>query len=67
MFICLLVLQFRGIHHVLVALFSGVIAVILSLMIPGNSYILIAAFLASSAGLLLRKTKWRKNEREGNV
>jgi predicted branched-subunit amino acid permease len=55
------------IHHVLVALFSGVIAVILSLMIPGNSYILIAAFLASSAGLLLRKTKWRKNEREGNV
>ena len=66
MFICLLVFQLRGIHHILVALFSGVVAVIVSLMIPGNSYILIAAFLAASAGLLLRKTKWRMNEKGGN-
>jgi 4-azaleucine resistance transporter AzlC len=67
MFICLLVFQLRRIDHVLVALFSGVIAVILSLMIPGNSYILIAAFLSASAGLLLRKTRWRKNKIEGNT
>jgi 4-azaleucine resistance transporter AzlC len=63
MFICLLVFQLRGIHHILVALVSGVLAVVLSLIIPGNSYILIAAFLAATAGLLLRKTKRRSHEK----
>jgi len=67
MFICLLVFQLRRIHHVLVALFSGFLAVILSLVIPGNSHILIAAFLSASAGLLFRKTKWRKNGIGGNT
>lgn len=66
MFICLLVFQFRGMLHVLVALFSGILAMILSLTIPGNSYILIAAFLSASVGLLLRKTKWRNNEQRGS-
>jgi len=66
MFICLLVFQLRRVHHVLVAFFSGVLAVFLCLMIPGNSYILIAAFLSASTGLLLRKRTWRKNETEGN-
>jgi len=65
MFICLLVFQFRGIDHVLVALLAGGIAVIFSLLIPGNSYVLIAAFLAASAGLLLRKRRRQKEGREG--
>lgn len=67
MFLCLLVFQLRSIHHLLVALFSGLLAVILSLSIPGNSYILISAFLAASAGLFLRKTARRKNERRGDL
>lgn len=67
MFICLLVFQLRGIHHILVALFSGVLAVILCLTIPGNSHILIAAFLSASTGLLLRKTTRRKKEIGGNT
>ncbi|MBA4422716.1 MAG: branched-chain amino acid ABC transporter permease, partial [Syntrophus sp. (in: bacteria)] len=67
MFVCLLVFQLRGIYHVLVALISGILAVGLSLMIPGNSYILIAAFLAASAGLLLMKTGLQKNRKEGGV
>lgn len=58
MFICLLVFQLRSIHHILVALFSGVLAVILCLMLPGNSYVLIAAFFSASIGLLLRKSAW---------
>jgi 4-azaleucine resistance transporter AzlC len=61
MFICLLGFQLRRIHHILVALFSGVLAVILCLMIPGNSYILIATFFSASIGLLLRKTRLSKN------
>jgi 4-azaleucine resistance transporter AzlC len=67
MFICLLVFQLRRIHHILVALFSGVLAVILCLIIPGNSYILIAAFFSASIGLLLRKRTWCKNEIGGNL
>jgi 4-azaleucine resistance transporter AzlC len=67
MFIALLVSQLRGIHHILVALFSGLLAVILSLAIPGNSYILIAAFLSASAGLLFGKARWRRNEPGGST
>ena len=67
MFLCLLAFQLRGIYHVMVALISGVLAVIFSLMIPGNSYILIAAFLAASVGLLLLKTGVQKNRKEGGV
>ena len=58
MFICLLVFQLRSMHHILVALISGVLAVILCLTLPGNSYILIAAFFSASIGLLLRKSAW---------
>ncbi len=57
MFICLLVLQLRGPMYILVALISGVLAVIISLWIPGNGYILIASFLGASAGLCLRRKK----------
>ncbi|MEW6333990.1 MAG: AzlC family ABC transporter permease [Thermodesulfobacteriota bacterium] len=55
MFICLLVFQLRSIRHILVALLSGILAVVLSLSIPGNSHILIAAFVSASAGMLYRK------------
>jgi 4-azaleucine resistance transporter AzlC len=57
MFICLLAFQLRGVIHIIVALFSGVLAVIISLWMPGNGYILIASFLAASAGLFLRRRK----------
>lgn len=67
MFIALLVFQLLGITHILVALVSGALAVILCLMIPGNSYILIAAFLSASMGLLLRNTARRRNETGGNA
>ncbi len=67
MFICLLVFQLRRIHHIVVAIFSGVLAVVLALMIPGNSYILIAAFFSASIGLFLRKTQWCKGEVGRNI
>jgi 4-azaleucine resistance transporter AzlC len=66
MFICLLVFQLRRIDHILVSLVSGVLAVVLCLMIPGNSYILIATFLSASVGLLLRKRTCHRNEIGGN-
>jgi 4-azaleucine resistance transporter AzlC len=57
MFICLLVFQLRGAVYILVALISGLLAVIVSLWIPGNSYILIASVIAASSGLCLRQRK----------
>jgi len=57
MFISLLVFQLRGLVHIIVALSSGVLAVIISLWIPGNGYILIASFLAATAGLYLQRKR----------
>lgn len=57
MFISLLVFQLRGLIHIIVALSSGILAVIISLWIRGNGYILIASFLAASAGLYLHQKR----------
>jgi predicted branched-subunit amino acid permease len=62
MFICLLVFQLRGLIYILVALISGLLAVIVSLWIPGNGYILIASLIAASFGLCLRQRKVRVAE-----
>ena len=67
MFLCLLVFQLRSLRHVLVALVSGALAVILSLLIPGNSYILIAAFLAAGAGLWLQGGRGREGKKGGKA
>jgi len=64
MFVCLLVLQIRERIHVLVAAVSGLLAVIVSLLLPGNYYILVASFAAACAGLGFRKTKRFRSERE---
>ncbi|MFZ5573048.1 MAG: AzlC family ABC transporter permease [Thermodesulfobacteriota bacterium] len=54
MFICLLVFQLRGRIYVLTALIAAVTAVAVSLMVPGNGYILIAAVTAASLGVVLK-------------
>jgi len=55
MFICLLVFQVRGYLYVVTAVIAGIIAVFLSLLIPGNSYIVIASMTAAAAGVILKK------------
>ena len=57
MFVCLLIFQIRGRVHAGVALISGILSVIISLALPGNFHILIASFIAASAGLFLHKGK----------
>jgi predicted branched-subunit amino acid permease len=57
MFICLLVIQIRDSLHVAVATLSGLLAVALSLLFPGNAYIVAASVTAATAGLFLRKRR----------
>jgi len=55
MFLCLLVYQLRGRLYVLTGLIAGAAAVILSIAIPGNSYIVMASVIAATAGLYIRR------------
>lgn len=63
MFLCLLVYQLRGRIYVLTALIAGAAAVAMSLMIPGNSYIVAATVVAATAGLFIRR-RWPRVARE---
>lgn len=55
MFLCLLVYQLRGKIYALTALIAGVAAVVISLWVPGNSYIVAASVIAATAGLFIRR------------
>ncbi len=52
MFICLLIFQLKGRKYVLTAILSGIIAVTFALVIPGNSYIILASVLAATLGVV---------------
>ena len=55
MFICLLVFQLKGAIYVITAIIAGIIAVFLSLAVPGNSYIVIASMAAAAIGVVIKK------------
>ncbi|GKT08177.1 AzlC family ABC transporter permease [Desulforhabdus sp. TSK] len=56
MFLCLLVFQLRGRIYGITALLAGLFAVMLSLWIPGNAYVIIASLMAATAGFMLKRT-----------
>jgi 4-azaleucine resistance transporter AzlC len=55
MFLCLLVFQLRGPLYALTAMVAGALAVCLALLVPGNSYIVVASVLAASIGAVFRR------------
>lgn len=57
MFICLLIFQLRRRIHLLTAATAGVIAVALSLVVPGNMYIVAASILAAALGVLFKNVR----------
>ena len=63
MFLCLLVYQLRGKLYVLTGLIAGATAVVLSILIPGNSYIVAASVIAATAGLYIRR-RWSQITRQ---
>lgn len=62
MFLCLLVFQLRSRIYLVTAGLAGIFAVILSLLIPGNSYVIIASLLAATLGFSLRRHARKKRE-----
>lgn len=55
MFLCLLVFQLRGRYHIITAIVGCVSAILLSIMIPGNAYVVIASTLAATIGFALQR------------
>ncbi|MFC1535481.1 AzlC family ABC transporter permease [Thermodesulfobacteriota bacterium] len=58
MFICLLAFQLQGRKYIVTAISAGVSAVIFSLFIPGNAYIILASLCAATLGVLLKKRQF---------
>ncbi|BBO83892.1 AzlC family ABC transporter permease [Desulfosarcina ovata] len=65
MFICLLVFQLRKRIHLLTALIAGLSAVGLALVIPGNSYIVIASIIAATTGVIIQRSRPGSNPKNG--
>lgn len=57
MFICLLVIQIRGSIYLLTAVMAGGLALLFRLLIPGNSYVILASLLSVIFAGLLRFRK----------
>ncbi|MBW2648203.1 MAG: AzlC family ABC transporter permease [Deltaproteobacteria bacterium] len=57
MFLCLLVFQLRGRLYVIVAIIAGILAVTLSLLLPGNGYIIAASVIAATLGVFFKRLK----------
>jgi 4-azaleucine resistance transporter AzlC len=57
MFICLLVFQLRGKIYLMTAVISGAVAVAVSLAVPGNAHVVIAAVFAAAAGVAAKRLR----------
>ena len=55
MFICLLIFQLKDRTAILTAIIAGLLAVGLSLFIPGNAYIVLASMLAAGIGVMIKR------------
>jgi 4-azaleucine resistance transporter AzlC len=62
MFICLLIFQIRSLFHIFAAVISGVLAVILSLGMKGNLYVVMASVIAATVCLFIQRRKATSQE-----
>lgn len=60
MFICLLVFQLRGSIFVATALIAAFCSTAAYLLLPGNTYVIVASCLAATSGLVLRRWQRRR-------
>jgi predicted branched-subunit amino acid permease len=59
MFICLLIFQLRGRVYLFTALIAGVLAVGLSLVLPGNWHIIAGSMIAATVGTIIKRRHMR--------
>ncbi|MDD1723347.1 MAG: AzlC family ABC transporter permease [Methanothrix sp.] len=55
MFLCLLVFQLQGRIHLLTAAMAGLLATAISILLPGNSFVIIASVLGASLGFAIKR------------
>ncbi|MDD1737002.1 MAG: AzlC family ABC transporter permease [Methanothrix sp.] len=55
MFLCLLVFQLQSRIHLLTAVFAGLLATAISILLPGNSFVIIASLLGASLGFAIKR------------
>ena len=55
MFVCLLVFQMRGRKYAAVAVISGALSLLFSIIIPGNAYIILASMISATVGVIIGK------------
>jgi len=60
MFLCLLVFQLRGRIYVLTAVITGAMAIAASILLPGNSFVIIASLLGATTGFALKRYAQRR-------
>jgi 4-azaleucine resistance transporter AzlC len=60
MFICLLVFQLKGRVYAVTAGIAGILAVALSLILPGNTHIVLASVLGAALGAVIRRRARRQ-------
>jgi len=65
MFICLLVYQIRKRIHLLAAAIAGLTAVGLALVVPGNTYIVIASTVAATVGVVIQRLLMKHKPKNG--
>jgi len=53
LFICLLLLQIRKVHHFYIMVIAGILSLFFKWALPGNWYIILTALLASGIGILI--------------
>jgi 4-azaleucine resistance transporter AzlC len=62
MFICLIIFQLRGRIYLLTAIVAGILAVGLSLWLPGNWHIIMASMLAATMATMMKHQQRRSAE-----
>ena len=60
MFLCQLTFQLRGRIYVLTAIISGALAIAVSLLLPGNFFVIIASLLGATAGFAIKRYAQRE-------
>ena len=55
MFICLLAMQLKHRKYIVTAILAGAAAVVLSVVISGNAYIILASIFAATMGVFLKR------------